>query len=116
MKKETQGTTRYTLTVNAFSPDVIKHIEESMADNEQAGKHLAMDHCFGPSAFDGSYLAIFSSDSLAPDGLVSAWSFRNARSFFSQLSNKLRARFTLKEYTDDDEKPDYCKVWGSTAQ
>lgn len=106
---------RYVLTVNALSADAIDRVKQEVLENSQTEQRLVLDHCFGPCSYDGSYLAIFSSDTQGDEGFVPALNMRSWCSFFCKLCKNIpHVRFTLKEQSTDPDEDEIRRVWGKT--
>lgn len=115
MEKRTKY--RYSLTVNAFSEEEIAEVEKKLKSDRKAREKLCLDRSYGPCASDGSFLAIFSSDSFTKDGLVQPWGQKAYYAFFAELTKALPGiRCTLRGTDDAGEKIRGKTVWGATRK
>lgn len=102
---------KYALTVNAFTLEDIQRVEQALKQDSRAKDILKMDACYGPNEQDGSYLAMFSSDSMGIHGYVPAWSERAYLKLFSGIrKNAPSARFVLKGTPLEDGASGFVKI------
>lgn len=103
---------RYTLTVNAFTLDDVKQVESELKANSNANEKLRLDACYGPNAEDGSYLAMFSSDSLANKGQVPFWSEKAYLKLFYGIRKRVPGvRLVLRGNTKNDAATPFTHIF-----